>query len=52
MALVLDTHAAIWYLSGSRELSATARAVIETEEQQGGSVFISAISLVEIIVLG
>lgn len=51
MALVLDTHAAIWYLSGSSELSLTARAAIETEERNGGNVFISAISLVEVIYL-
>jgi PIN domain nuclease of toxin-antitoxin system len=30
MALVLDTHAVIWYLSGSKQLSPTARAVIES----------------------
>jgi len=51
MPLVLDTHAAIWYLSGSPELSLTARAVIETAERDGGTVFISAISLVEVIYL-
>ena len=51
MALVLDTHAAIWYLSGSSELSLAARTVIETEERNGDSVFISAISLVEVIYL-
>ena len=51
MALVLDTHSAIWYLSGSSELSLAARTVIETEERNGDSVFISAISLVEVIYL-
>ena len=51
MALVLDTHAVIWYLSGSEELSLTARLVIETAERNGDDVFISAISLVEIVYL-
>jgi PIN domain nuclease of toxin-antitoxin system len=32
MALVLDTHAAIWYLSGSSELSTAARTAIANEE--------------------
>jgi PIN domain nuclease of toxin-antitoxin system len=51
MALVLDTHAVVRYLSASDQLSPTARAVIETAEQNGDDVFISAISLVEIIYL-
>jgi PIN domain nuclease of toxin-antitoxin system len=51
MALVPDTHAVIWYLSGSEELSSIARVVIETAERNGDDVFISAISLVEIIYL-
>jgi PIN domain nuclease of toxin-antitoxin system len=51
MAVVLDTHAVIWYLSGSNELSPTARLVIQTAERNGDDVFISAISLVEIVYL-
>jgi PIN domain nuclease of toxin-antitoxin system len=51
MALVLDTHAVIWYLSGSAQLSPTARTVIESAEQKAESIFISAISLVEVIYL-
>ena len=51
MALVLDTHAVIWYLSGSNELSLTARLVIQTAERNGDDVSISAISLVEIVYL-
>ncbi len=51
MALVLDTHAVIWYLSGSKELSFTARLVIETAERKAEDIFISAISLVEVIYL-
>jgi len=51
MALLLDTHAVIWYLSGSKELSPTAQAIIGTAERNGEDVFISAISLVGIVYL-
>jgi len=51
MALVLDTHAAIWYLSDSTQLSPTARIIIATKEKNGESIFVSAISLVEVIYL-
>jgi PIN domain nuclease of toxin-antitoxin system len=49
IAVVLNTHAVISYLSGSEELSSTARVVIESAERNGDDFFISAISLVEII---
>jgi PIN domain nuclease of toxin-antitoxin system len=51
MALVLDTHALIWYLSGSKQLSRIARTIIATEEKNGASIFVSAISLVEVVYL-
>ncbi len=51
MALVLDTHAVIWYLSGSKQLSPAARTVIESAERNAEDIFISAISLVEVIYL-
>jgi PIN domain nuclease of toxin-antitoxin system len=51
MALVLDTHALIWHLSGSKELSRVARTMIATEEKNGASIFVSAISLVEVVYL-
>jgi PIN domain nuclease of toxin-antitoxin system len=51
MALVLDTHAVIWYLSGSKQLSPIARTTIETEEQGSASLFVSAISIVEVVYL-
>jgi PIN domain nuclease of toxin-antitoxin system len=51
MALVFDTHAVIWYLSGSEQLSPTARTVIESAERNAEDIFISAISLVEVIYL-
>jgi PIN domain nuclease of toxin-antitoxin system len=49
--VVLDTHAVIWFFSGSEELSSTASVVIAAAERNGDDVFISAISLVEIIYL-
>jgi PIN domain nuclease of toxin-antitoxin system len=51
MAVVLDTHAVIWYLSNSKRLSPAARLIIATEEKNGESVFVFAISLVEVIYL-
>jgi len=51
MAVVLDTHAVIWYLSDSKQLSPNARLIITTEEKNGESIFVSAISLVEVIYL-
>jgi PIN domain nuclease of toxin-antitoxin system len=41
----------IWYLSDSKQLSPTARLIITTEEKNGESIFVSAISLVEVIYL-
>ncbi|MDM8532729.1 type II toxin-antitoxin system VapC family toxin [Anaerolineales bacterium HSG25] len=34
MKLLLDTHALIWFIKGDRRLSATARTLIETPENQ------------------
>lgn len=51
MSLVLDTHAVIWYLSGSKQLSPVARSHIDKELENGQAIFISAISLVEIVYL-
>ena len=51
MAVVLDTHAVIWSLSDSKQLSPTARRIITTEGKNGESIFVSAISLVEVIYL-
>jgi PIN domain nuclease of toxin-antitoxin system len=41
----------IWYLSDSKQLSPIARLIITTEEKNGESIFVSAISLVEVIYL-
>ena len=51
MAVVLDTHAAIWYFSGSSQLSATALNAIEGAVSAAEDVFLSAISLVEVLYL-
>ena len=51
MALVLDTHAVVWYLSGSKQLSGTARTFIEIAERNADDIFVASISLVELIYL-
>jgi PIN domain nuclease of toxin-antitoxin system len=49
--VVLDTHAAIWYLAGSKELSSAALQAIRQTLGSGTRVQISAISMVEIVYL-
>ncbi|MFQ5696620.1 MAG: type II toxin-antitoxin system VapC family toxin, partial [Terriglobia bacterium] len=51
MAAVLDTHAAIWYLLRSKELSPTALRSIRQAVGTGYRVYLSAISMVEVIYL-
>jgi PIN domain nuclease of toxin-antitoxin system len=51
MAVVLDTHAAIWYFSNSDQLSAAGLNAIEGAISAAEDVFLSAISLVEVIYL-
>jgi len=51
MSLLLDTHAAIWYLRQSRELSAPALKAIHKTVGSGRRLYVSAISLVEAIYL-
>lgn len=51
MAVVLDTHAAIWYFSGSDQLSRPALNAIEGAISSAEEVFLSAISLVEVLYL-
>jgi PIN domain nuclease of toxin-antitoxin system len=48
---VADTHAAIWYLSGSSRLSPDARLFIDAATDDGEEIGISSISLVEIVYL-
>jgi PIN domain nuclease of toxin-antitoxin system len=50
-ALLLDTHAVVWYLSDDERLSSKALDAIETAIREGSGLFISVITLVEIIYL-
>ena len=49
--VVLDTHAAIWYLAGSPKLSERAATCIGEAVREGAPVCISAISLLEVVYL-
>ncbi len=51
MTAVLDTHAAIWYLHRSRELSSAALQSIRRAVEGGEPLYVSVISLVETIYL-
>src|SRR5690242_8209818 len=51
MSAVLDTHAVLWYLENSKELSALARATIEDAIRDGRDVYVSAISVIEAVYL-
>lgn len=48
--IVLDTHALLWWMNDSGELSATARKIIDKEEKRG-VIGISAISVWEVCLL-
>jgi len=49
--LVLDTHAFVWFLCASPRLSAGARSRIDEAFSAGHPVYVSAISLVELLYL-
>ena len=51
MAVVLDTHAMVWYLLRAKQLSPTALQAIRNSVGRGQPVYISAISMVETIYL-
>ena len=51
MNLALDTHAVIWYLLDDPQLPTTIGGLIDEAAEIGDSVFVSAISLVEIVYL-
>lgn len=51
MDCVADTHAAIWYLLGSPELSAVAKDFMDSVAASDGSILVPAVSIVEIIYL-
>jgi PIN domain nuclease of toxin-antitoxin system len=50
-AVVVDTHAAVWYLLDSNRLSSEAQKAMDDAAEAGDPVFVSAISLVEIVYL-
>lgn len=50
-ALVVDTHAAVWYLLESRNLSQNALAILDGAAENAEPVYLSSISLVEVVYL-
>ncbi|HIJ97123.1 MAG TPA: type II toxin-antitoxin system VapC family toxin [Desulfuromonadales bacterium] len=50
--LLLDTHAAIWYLGDPGRLSATAMAAIDSAYDLDAPLYVSAITLIEVMYLG
>jgi len=50
-SVVVDTHAAIWYLLKSPRISQTAFSLMEQVSQSGDNIFLPSISLVEVIYL-
>ena len=48
MALIADTHALLWYINDSPELSNTAFSALESVEQLGEPIYVPSICLVEI----
>lgn len=50
-ALGVDTHALVWYVEGSAQLSAPALAALQSAIAQGDSVYVSSVCLVEIAYL-
>ena len=51
MSAVLDTHAAIWYLLDSKNLSQKVFSLIDGAAASGVPTYISAVSLVEVVYL-
>src|SRR5258708_38162037 len=51
MPAVLDTHAAIWYLLDTKNLSETVFSLIDGAAASGAPTYISAVSLVEVVYL-
>lgn len=50
-SVIADTHAIIWYLFDQNKLSKTAFDALAQSINQGGQIYISSISLIEIIYL-
>jgi len=51
MSALLDTHAVLWYLENSKELSTTARMTIEDSVRNARALRVSAISIIETVYL-
>jgi len=51
MSALLDTHAAVWYFLGLRELSPAASQSIRRALDRGNPIYLSAISIIETIYL-
>ncbi len=50
-SVVVDTHALVWYLSGSPRLSIRAQEAMDGAVSSGGKLLLSSISIVEIVYL-
>lgn len=50
-AVLVDTHAAIWYLTAPERLSPRASAVLEESDAAGDAIYVTSISIVEMIYL-
>jgi PIN domain nuclease of toxin-antitoxin system len=50
-AVVVDTHAAVWYLLNAQSLSSNAQKAMDEAVQAGDPVYVSSISLVEVVYL-
>jgi PIN domain nuclease of toxin-antitoxin system len=50
-ALAIDTHALVWYVEGSPQLSATALAALQAAVALGEPIYVSSVCLVEIAYL-
>ena len=51
MSIVADTHTIIWYLRSPEKLSTNAVNALDNAFNNGESIFISAISLVELLII-
>ena len=50
-AVMADTHAVLWYLLGSSELSPAARRAMEDALRGGDPIYMASVSMVEIVYL-
>jgi len=50
-AAVADTHAAVWYLLNTKNLSSSAQRAMDDAAKAGDPVYVSSITLVEVVYL-